>query len=350
MEVARAKSLYITSTIHDEGKTRILADIGVQLARLGKKTLLIDCDLANPRLGALFYNDLKYEQTLNSLYRGDSDKIDAILHVNGCLDLLPTVLERNPEDINDPLLNVIKGVMEDYDYVLIDAAPIGVNAEVLRLNEVTDTVLYVVRYDNAKLDDIKRSILRIAKSGIPVVGAVFNCVVNWRQTIINSPKRLTAAINREKKKREKQAQREAEYQEKLQKREEMEKRPDRRYLDGIAPASSRPSPPPASAAPEKKGWLRRKPEKEESSKPMTETAAPQTDDAITQPAAVSGPAPAEPLSKRRRPEKKAKEEPARDTEAKKSKSQKIAQRKAAEKQAKEQAAAKKAAKKQSKKK
>ena len=241
MENARVNKLYVTSTGHDEGKTRLIADIALNLARLGKKTLLIDCDLSNPKLGALFFDDIKYEQTLNSLYRGDSDKLDAILHVNGCLDLLPTVLEKNPEDINDPLLAELKKVSEGYDYVLIDAAPVGVDAEVLRLNEVVDTVLYVVRYDYMKLDDIKRSMLRIAKSGIPVVGAVFNCVINWRQTIINTPKHLAAALKREEKKREKQEKRHEAYKDMMAKRDEMNKRPDRRYLDGIAPSDTPPT-------------------------------------------------------------------------------------------------------------
>ncbi len=249
LETARVNKLYVTSTIRGEGKTRLLADIALQFARLGKKTLLIDCDLANPRLGALFYDDLKYEQTLNSLYRGDSDILDAVLHVNGCLDLLPTILEQKPENLNDALLAELKRVMDGYDYVLIDAAPIGMDAEVLRLNEIVDTVLYIVRFDAAKLDDIKRSMLRIAKSGIPVVGAVFNCVINWRQTIINAPKRLTSSIKREEKKRAKEDKKRAQYQEMMVKKNEMNKKPDRRYLDGVAPADAeeeRPSPVEAS--------------------------------------------------------------------------------------------------------
>lgn len=203
LETAGVHKLYVTSTQHTEGKTRLIADIALQFSRLGKKTLLIDCDLANPRLGALFFDELEYEQTLNSLYRGDSDALDAILHINGCLDILPTVLEKNPESLNDPLLEVVSRAMEGYDYVLIDAAPVGTDAEVLRLNEIVDTVLYVVRYDYARVDDIKRSMQRIAKSNIPVVGAVFNCTVNWRQTLINAPKRIALSLRREEKRKNK---------------------------------------------------------------------------------------------------------------------------------------------------
>lgn len=217
LENAGVNKLYVTSTMHDEGKTRLIADIALQLARLGKKTLLIDCNFRNPMLGALFIGELPYEKTLNALYRGDADKLDAITRINGCLDLLPSVLERNPENFNDALLAQMKQVMDGYDYVLIDAAPVGTDAEVLRLNEITDTVLYVVRFDHAKIDDIKRAMQRIAKSGIPVVGAIFNCVVNWRQTIINAPKRLTNSLKREQKRREKDTKKRNDYQEKREK-------------------------------------------------------------------------------------------------------------------------------------
>lgn len=214
LENAGVNKLYVTSTVHDEGKTRLLCDIGIQLARLGKKTLLVDCNFNNPMLGTLFIGELSYEHTLNALYRGDSDKLDAVTHINGCLDVLPSVLERNPENFNDALLGELKNVMEGYDYVLIDAAPIGLDAEVLRLNEITDTVLYIVRFDCARVDDIKRAMQRIAKSGIPVVGAIFNCVINWRQTIINTPKRLGNSLRRERKRKEKEGKKRAAYQKK----------------------------------------------------------------------------------------------------------------------------------------
>ena len=385
MERARAKRLYITSTIHDEGKTRLLADIAMQLSRLGKKTLLIDCDLANPKLGALFFNDLKYEQTLNSLYRGESDRLDAILHVNGCLDLLPTVLENNPEDLNDALLAELEKVMDGYDFVLIDAPPIGVDAEVLRLNEIADTVLYVVRYDDAKLFDIKNSMQRIAKSGIPVVGAVFNCVINWRQTIINTPKRMSAALKREEKKRKKEEKKRQQYQGRMEKKREMERRPDRRYLDGIAPKEETPSPAVQTPSEDKNSENKSRREKREEKKeekrakraekssavekapavaeePVIEAepiieeapvieAEPVVDEKPVideKPAVREAPlAEKKPAAKKKAAKKQAEEKIAEEPpKVKKSRSQKIAEKKAAEQAARDQeAAAKKAARK-----
>lgn len=171
--------LYITSAQRGEGRTGLIANIALHLSALGKKTLLIDCDLKNPQLGTLFEGELKYEQTLNALYRGDSDKIDAVLRINGCLDLLPVILERAPDSFNDDMLRAVADVMEDYDYVLIDAASVGTDAEVLRLNEIVDSSLFVVRCDFSTVDAVKKSLRRLDKSGISVIGGIFNATTSW---------------------------------------------------------------------------------------------------------------------------------------------------------------------------
>ena len=212
LELAKASRMYITSTEHKEGKTRLIVDIAMQFSMLGKRTLLIDCNFKNPMLGNLLTDNLSYEQSVNALYRGDSDKIDAVIHINGCLDLLPAVLEEEPESFNDAMLVELKRTMEGYDYVMIDAAPVGLDAEVLRLNEITDTAIFVIRCDHTKVDDIKKAIFRLSKSGIPVAGGIFNCVVNWKQTVLNTPRHLRSALKREAKKRKKELEKAKEAQ------------------------------------------------------------------------------------------------------------------------------------------
>lgn len=205
MEVNGYHKLYFTSAKHYEGKTRLAADIAVHLSALGKRTLLIDCDFSNPVLGTLFLDDLPYEHTLNALYRGDCDRIDAITHINGCLDILPLILENHPDTANDELLAEIDSVTGGYDYVIMDAAPVGEDAEVLRLNEIADAAVFVIRFDYAKVESVKRALFRMKKSGLPILGGVFNCVVNWKQTVANSSKRFTRSIKKELKRRNRAA-------------------------------------------------------------------------------------------------------------------------------------------------
>lgn len=206
MDSNNMKRVYITSTSRKEGRTGIIANIAMYLSQLGKKTLLIDCDLENPQLGTIFADELKYEQTLNALYRGDSDKLDAVIHVNGCLDLLPVILEKVPENLNDAMLEAVANVMDGYDYVLIDAAPIGSDAEVLRINDIVDGVLITIRSDFATVDSIKHAVSRIEKSGVNIFGGVFNASSSWKDAF-KKPKKymdnLDKAISKRRKKEKK---------------------------------------------------------------------------------------------------------------------------------------------------
>ena len=206
MEKNGYKRVYMTSTSRKEGRTGIIANVAMYFSQMGKKTLLIDCDLENPQLGTIFADELKYEQTLNALYRGDSDKIDAVMHVNGCLDLLPVILEKVPENFNDAMLGALSDVMEGYDYVLIDAAAVGSDAEVLRLNDIVDAVLFTVRSDFATVDSIKHSVLRLKKSEVTIIGGVFNASSSWKDAF-KKPKKymdnLDKAVSKRRRKEKK---------------------------------------------------------------------------------------------------------------------------------------------------
>lgn len=231
MERANIHRVYVTSAKHDEGRTLLLANIAFHIAELGKRVLLVDCDIKNPQLGALFKKHLKYEQTLNALYRGDADKIDAVLHVNGCLDLLPVILEKQPDNFNDAMLHSIADVTGDYDFVLIDAAPIGDEAQVLRLNEITDAALFVVRCDFATVDSIKKALLRISKSGAPVIGGIFNASSDWKDAFLRTRKhmeKLDPTMARERR---------AEKAEKKKQKKEKEKNKKKRKFGEVDEAS-----------------------------------------------------------------------------------------------------------------
>lgn len=168
--------VYVTSAAQNEGKTTVTARIAVQLSEIGMKTLVIDFDTRNPGLGGLFLNKVSYEHSLNALYRGETNKEEAITHLTGCLDILPAVLERRPLPMDDAMLDMIRDLEQDYDIVLLDTAPVGQVADTMSLNQLADVALFVVRYDGASLDVIRSSVIRLDKSGMPILGCIVNGV------------------------------------------------------------------------------------------------------------------------------------------------------------------------------
>lgn len=172
------KCIYVTSASHGEGKTAVAANLGVALSDLGYRVLLIDFDFRNPGLGSMFLDTVEYERSLNALYRGDINESEAITTLTGYLDLLPTVVERRGIMMDETTLNLVRRLAQNYDYVLMDTPPVGMVADAMSLNQIADSVLFVMRYDHATLSVIRDALERLDKSGTRVVG----CVVNGMST------------------------------------------------------------------------------------------------------------------------------------------------------------------------
>ena len=180
--------IYITSTLKNEGKTSILANLAVQLSDLEKKVLLVDLDMKNPNLGGMFLKRVDYEHSLNAFYAGDITKEEATISLTGYLDIIPTILERSAIPLDSNLFQVIRKIAEGYDYVLMDTAPVGLTADPMSLNQIASAALFVVRYDNATLQEIKDALERVEKSGVQLLGCVVNGIKVSKKGVKNPVK------------------------------------------------------------------------------------------------------------------------------------------------------------------
>lgn len=175
----KSHCVYITSAEEREGKSTVAANLAVQMSDLEKKILLIDLNLNNPSLGGMFLQNVDYSRTLNALYKGEATVQDAVVSLTGYLDLLPTVLERNAINLDSILFDFIQQLSQNYDYVIIDGPAIEQSSDVLRLNQVAQAVLLVIRYDATPLPVIQDAIDQLDKSGIRILG----CIVNASKTM-----------------------------------------------------------------------------------------------------------------------------------------------------------------------
>lgn len=181
---------YVTSTTNREGRSSVAANLAIQLSDMEHRTLLIDFDTRNPSLGSLFLDHVDYSNSLNALYRGDANEVEAITTLTGYLDILPTVLEHNAISMDSTVISLINKLSEKYEYIILDAPPVGKESDTLSLNQVANTVLYVVGYDMATIPDIQASLEKLDKSGIRVLGCIVNGVQNNRGRNKDEQKRI----------------------------------------------------------------------------------------------------------------------------------------------------------------
>lgn len=163
MRKTQGKVIMFTSTVSGEGKTFIASNLAVSMALLGKKVLLVGCDIRRPRLAEVFNFSAKC-QGLTSYLAADEkevsmlDKLIIPSNVVDNLELLPAgIVPPNPAELLsgsnlDRALEYLRG---KYDYILFDAAPVGLVSDAMIVNRVADIVAYVVRIGYTQKVDAK---------------------------------------------------------------------------------------------------------------------------------------------------------------------------------------------------
>ena len=147
------KVILVTSSIPQEGKSFIAANLAVSLAFLGKKTLIIGMDIRKPGLNKTFgfstrsYGITNYLRNPDEVNLSDmimNSEISPNLHIlpSGSVPPNPTELVSRP--IFDETIEILKN---QYDYIILDTAPIGLVADTSIIAHVADLGVLVCRAD-----------------------------------------------------------------------------------------------------------------------------------------------------------------------------------------------------------
>lgn len=147
--------IMFTSTVSGEGKTFVAANLAVSFALLGKKVLLVGLDIRRPRLATLF--ELEDDKRgISTLLTHDNPSLEDIKSqiissgINKNLDILMAgPVPPNPAElVSRPSLDHIFTLLrEEYDYVVVDTAPVGLVSDTLQIGRITDVTVCVCRAD-----------------------------------------------------------------------------------------------------------------------------------------------------------------------------------------------------------
>lgn len=145
----KAKSIFLTSTISGEGKTFLSVNLAGIFALSGKKVLLIGMDIRSPKLNE--YLNLSSSKGLTDYLTTKGAAIgDYITKVNGFEDfdvLLAGSIPPNPTEMlmNKKLDDLFAQLKSEYDFILVDTAPVSLVSDTLIVAKHADTFVYVVR-------------------------------------------------------------------------------------------------------------------------------------------------------------------------------------------------------------
>lgn len=158
------KVILFTSGMSGEGKTFVAANLAMSFALLNKRVVLVGLDIRRPRLAELF--GVKNRSLgLSTLLTHDELSEDEVLQqivasgINDNLDvLLAGPVPPNPAEIvTRPSLDRVFEVLRDnYDYVIIDTAPVGLVTDTLSISRVADSTIYVCRSEYTPKESIEQ--------------------------------------------------------------------------------------------------------------------------------------------------------------------------------------------------
>ena len=146
------KVILVTSTVSGEGKSFISANLAISLSLLGKKVVIVGLDIRKPGLNKVFNIPRKEIGITQYLANPENNLMDLVQlsDVSKNLYILPGgTVPPNPTELlaRDGLDKAIETLKKNFDYVILDTAPVGMVTDTLLIGRVADLSVYVCRAD-----------------------------------------------------------------------------------------------------------------------------------------------------------------------------------------------------------
>jgi len=175
--LARRTTVLLTSTRADEGATTTALSLARCHARAGGTVLLIDCDLARPRLQALagiaaddgLADVLREDRTLDQVLRRDERSGMRFVTAGA------RAAEASDQLGSDAMRALLQQAAADYDLVVLDGPPVLAGHDAPALAQVADGTALLARWGSTQRDDVIAAAELLIGAGADMAGLVLTC-------------------------------------------------------------------------------------------------------------------------------------------------------------------------------
>ena len=170
----------VSSAMSGEGKSLSSINLAYALSELGKKVILVDCDMRRPTLAEKL--SIKKKPGLSSYLTRQSELVDLVQYcgIEGNEKAFHVIAAgQNPpnpiELLSSTKMSVaIETLRKCYDYIILDLPPIGEVSDALAVADKTDGTLLVVRQDYCNRVALNDAIRQFEFVNMKLLGVVFN--------------------------------------------------------------------------------------------------------------------------------------------------------------------------------
>ncbi len=172
------RTVLITSAAPGEGKSVVSSNLSVSLAQVGKRILLIDCDLRKPVIHKVF--GLKNNIGLTNILTGQVDYQEAIqaVDVPGLSVITSGPIPPNPAELlqSQNMSRLLVKLNDKSDQIVLDAAPVLPVADAMILAPYADGIVMVVAANQVSKDFVIRAKDLLENTNTKILGVVLNRV------------------------------------------------------------------------------------------------------------------------------------------------------------------------------
>lgn len=194
----RRQIVLVTSPSTLEGRTTVSSQLAASLARAGRRTLLIDGDMRHPALHTLF--DLPLEDGLCEVLRAEVEVSDVVrpTHAEGLWVLTAGYCDADAVHAlaTDQVQPIFEKLRAEYDFIIIDGAPVLGLSDALLFGQHCDGALLSVLRDHTTLPKIHQSAELLRSVGIRLIGSVINGMQSKPDRRITALQSVTAKSER----------------------------------------------------------------------------------------------------------------------------------------------------------
>lgn len=168
------KTIVITSAGVDEGKTTTALALAIAMAKSGKRTLILDCDMRRRSLGKIL--EIHPPAGIYAVLSGQAPLKHAVVATETqnlyFLDCEPNV--SNPSDLlsTKRFAALLATLRNTFDYVVIDTPPLSLFVDAAVVSSLADGVVMVVRQRSTKKRAVRNALVQLASANAHVLGLV----------------------------------------------------------------------------------------------------------------------------------------------------------------------------------
>ena len=173
------RAIVLTSSTPDEGKSTVSLELAVALAEAGKKVLFVDADL---RKSVLIGRHRVTEEVkgLSHYLSGQASIRDVVCKTqeDGLYIIFAGVVPPNPSELlgKEKFGQMIENAKNEYDYIIIDAPPLGSVIDAAVIAKVCDASVLVIAANTISYKFVRTVKEQLEKTGCPILGVVLNKV------------------------------------------------------------------------------------------------------------------------------------------------------------------------------